>query len=55
MQNFDIKEVTFVYPDRIFKGDEIFDVEVKWKGVTILLYGVSAKTYDLEGEIIDLR
>jgi len=54
-KDFDIKDVTFIYPDKILEKDEFFDVEVKWKGEIILIYGVSPKTYELEGEIVDLR
>ena len=50
-----LTDLTFVYPDKIRSGDKFFDIEVKWKGETILIYGIDPDIYEVGGEIIDLR
>jgi len=56
-KNFDLREVEFVYPDKFVPGDDFdFDIDVKWRGQTILLCDVEVvdDKYKL-GLIIDLR
>lgn len=54
-EDFDIKDVKFVYPDKIIPGKG-FDVSVIWKGEAILMCDVEVEDdrYTL-GLIIDLR
>jgi hypothetical protein len=56
-KDFALSEVEFVYPDKFVALDDFdFDIDVKWKGQTILMCDVEVvdEKYNL-GLIIDLR
>ena len=54
-KNPDMKDVTFSYPDKVSPTTKWIDVVVKRRGEEIIYYGVDPRTYELTGEIIDLR
>jgi|GEM_PF-5242911 len=51
-KDFSLSDVSFKYDERAM--DEVFSIEVFWKGQLILNYGVDRKTFEIR-LIIDLR